>query len=100
MAEITVIPAKNRTDEIIRTAAYARVSSDSEDQLNSFAAQIRYYTELLSGSIDMVFVDMYADVEPTQWHVNQSFRRICSKYQQAVHTRRLSPRVHGLLFGL
>ncbi len=61
MAEITIIPAKNRTDEIIRTAAYARVSSDSEDQLNSFAAQIRYYTELLSGSTDMVFVDMYAD---------------------------------------
>ncbi len=42
MAEITVIPAKKRTDEIIRTATYARVSSDSEDQLNSFAAQIRY----------------------------------------------------------
>ncbi len=61
MAEITIIPAKNRTDEIIRTAAYARVSSDSEDQLNSFAAQIRYYTELLNGSTDMVFVDMYAD---------------------------------------
>lgn len=61
MAEITVIPAKNRTVEIIRTAAYARVSSDSEDQLNSFAAQIRYYTELLQNSTNAVFVDMYAD---------------------------------------
>lgn len=61
MAEILVIPAKNRTDEIIRTAAYARVSSDSEDQLNSFTAQIRYYTELLQNSTDAVFVDMYAD---------------------------------------
>lgn len=50
MAEITIIPAKERTDEIIRTAAYARVSSDSPDQLNSFAAQIRYYTELLKNS--------------------------------------------------
>ena len=58
MAEITIIPAKNRSDEIIRTAAYARVSSDSEDQLNSFAAQIRYYTELLKDSTDTVFVDM------------------------------------------
>lgn len=47
MAEITIIPAKERSAEIVRTAAYARVSSDSEDQLNSFAAQIRYYTELL-----------------------------------------------------
>ncbi len=61
MAEITIIPAKNRSDEIIRTAAYARVSSDSEDQLNSFAAQIRYYTEMLQNSINTVFVDMYAD---------------------------------------
>ena len=61
MAEITIIPAKNRTDEIVRTAAYARVSSDSEDQLNSFAAQIRYYTEMLQNSTDAVFVDMYAD---------------------------------------
>ena len=31
----------------LRVAAYTRVSSDSEDQLNSFAAQNRYYTELL-----------------------------------------------------
>ncbi len=61
MAEITVIPAKERTAETVRTAAYARVSSDSQDQLNSFAAQIRYYTELLQNSTDTVFVDMYAD---------------------------------------
>lgn len=61
MAEITIIPAKKRSDEIIRTAAYARVSSDSEDQLNSFAAQIRYYTEMLQNSTNTVFVDMYAD---------------------------------------
>ena len=38
MAEITIIPARDRTDEVVRTAAYARVSGDSEDQLNSFAA--------------------------------------------------------------
>lgn len=61
MAEITIIPAKGHSDEVVRTAAYARVSSDSEDQLNSFAAQIRYYTELLKDSTDAVFVDMYAD---------------------------------------
>ena len=61
MAEITIIPAKDRSDEVVRTAAYARVSSSSEDQQNSFAAQIRYYTELLQNSTDAVFVDMYAD---------------------------------------
>ncbi len=61
MAEIKIIPARDRSEDIIRTAAYARVSSDSEDQLNSYNAQIRYYTEMLSSSINTVFVDMYAD---------------------------------------
>ena len=31
----------------IRCAAYCRVSSDSEDQLNSFMAQTRYYSQVL-----------------------------------------------------
>lgn len=61
MAEIKIIPARDRGEDIIRTAAYARVSSDSEDQINSYNAQIRYYTEMLSSSINTVFVDMYAD---------------------------------------
>lgn len=61
MPEITVIPARNRSGDIIRAAAYARVSSNSDDQLNSFNAQIRYYTELLKNSTNTIFVDMYAD---------------------------------------
>ncbi len=61
MAEIRIIPARDRSEDIIRTAAYARGSSDSEDQLNSYNAQIRYYTEMLSSSINTLFVDMYAD---------------------------------------
>lgn len=61
MPEITVIPARNKSGDIIRAAAYARVSSSSDDQLNSFNAQIKYYTELLKNSTNTVFVDMYAD---------------------------------------
>ena len=45
----------------LRVAAYTRVSSDSEDQLNSFAAQNRYYTELISGKAEWRMVDIYAD---------------------------------------
>ncbi len=56
MAEIKIIPARDRSEDIIRTAAYARVSSDSEDQINSYNAQIRYYTEMLSNSINAVSV--------------------------------------------
>lgn len=80
MAEITIIPAKDRSDEIVRTAAYARVSSDSEDQLNSFAAQIRYYTELLKDSTDAVFVDMYADegISGTSAAKRSEFQRLMS----------------------
>ncbi len=53
---------------------------DSEDQLNSFAAQIRYYTELLSGSTDMVFMDMYADEGITGTSVTKraDFQRLMS----------------------
>lgn len=80
MAEITIIPAKDCYDEIVRTAAYARVSSDSEDQLNSFAAQIRYYTELLKNSTDAVFVDMYADqgITGTSAAKHSEFQRLMS----------------------
>ncbi len=80
MAEITIIPAKDRSDEIVRTAAYARVSSDSEDQLNSFAAQIRYYTDLLKNSTDAVFVDMYADqgITGTSATKRPEFQRLMS----------------------
>ena len=80
MSEIKIIPARNRSDEIVRTAAYARVSSDSEDQLNSFAAQIRYYTELLQNSTDAVFVDMYADegISGTSAAKRTEFQRLMS----------------------
>ena len=80
MAQVTIIPAKERSLEIVRTAAYARVSSDSEDQLNSFAAQIRYYTELLQNSTDAVFVDMYADegITGTSATKRTEFQRLMS----------------------
>lgn len=80
MAEITIIPAKERCKEIVRTAAYARVSSDSEEQLNSYTAQIRYYTEMLQNSTDAVFVDMYADegISGTAFEKRDEFLRLMS----------------------
>ena len=59
---VIVIPAH---DEIVarklRVAAYARVSSSSEDQLNSYRVQNQYYSELISGNPDWEMVDIYAD---------------------------------------
>ena len=63
MPTITVIQP-TLTEEKIRirrVAAYCRVSSDSEDQLHSFAAQMRYYTQAFSGSATEILVDVYAD---------------------------------------
>ncbi len=59
---ITEITAqRQKTDEPIRLAAYCRVSSDSEDQLHSFAAQIRYYSEYTKKHPEYLLVDIYAD---------------------------------------
>ena len=51
-------PAQTRK---LRVAAYARVSSNSEDQLNSFTAQNAHYTQLITSNPDWEFVDVYAD---------------------------------------
>lgn len=46
----------------LRVAGYARVSSDSIDQLNSFSAQVRYYTGLIESHEGWDFVEVYADM--------------------------------------
>ena len=45
----------------IRCAAYCRVSSDSNDQLNSFMAQTRYYSQVFENSETEELIDIYAD---------------------------------------
>lgn len=42
-------------------AAYCRVSSDSDDQRNSFSTQVQHYTQLIQSHPDWEFVDIYAD---------------------------------------
>lgn len=56
-----ITPVKQKSDKPIRLAAYCRVSSDSEDQLHSFAAQIRYYSEYERKHPEYTLVDIYAD---------------------------------------
>ena len=58
---IKIEPTERPQNVRLRVAAYTRVSSDSEDQLNSFVAQNRYYTELISGKAEWRMVDIYAD---------------------------------------
>ena len=66
---ITVIPATiNRfTSASInevrkrRTAGYARVSTDNEEQLTSYEAQVDYYTNFIQNREDWTFVTVYTD---------------------------------------
>ena len=58
---IKIEAAEKPENTRLRVAAYTRVSSDSDDQLNSFAAQNRYYAELISGKAEWRMVDIYAD---------------------------------------
>ena len=55
---IEIPPVKQEQTRKLRVAAYARVSSDSEDQLHSFTAQTAHYTELIHQNPDWEFVDI------------------------------------------
>ena len=52
---------ENEAAKVQRTAAYCRVSTDSEDQENSFLAQVKYYNDYIKSQSDMILVDIYAD---------------------------------------
>jgi len=58
---ITVIDPKAPEKAKLRVAAYARVSSDSEDQVNSYIAQVDFYSKHISSKENWEMVDIYAD---------------------------------------
>ena len=65
---IRVIPATKTPEELrrncngkMRVAAYCRVSTDSEEQLNSYEAQKTYYTQKIQDSPDWEMAGIYAD---------------------------------------
>lgn len=69
MANVTVIPATRslhskqpiNTHARRRVAGYARVSTDSKEQLSSYEAQVDYYTKYIRSNPDWEFVDVYTD---------------------------------------
>ena len=66
---VTVIPATiQQTTKLPvgkparrRVAGYARVSTDSDEQFTSYAAQVDYYTKYIQSRPDWVFVEVYTD---------------------------------------
>lgn len=62
----------------IRAAAYCRVSTDSDDQENSFLAQVKYYSDFIESKEDMTLVDIYADegITGTSMSKREEFKRL------------------------
>ena len=87
MREIHVIDARaGTTAEKLRVAAYCRVSSDSDDQLNSFLAQVRHYTAYIGQNPEWELADVYADegLTGTRMDKRDEFNRLmadCRKGQ-------------------
>lgn len=68
MRTVEVIKPSNKyvnqvTKEVIkkRVCAYARVSTDDEDQMNSYKAQIDEYTTRIQENEEWIFIGMFAD---------------------------------------
>lgn len=63
-----------------RVAAYARVSTDSEEQLTSYTAQVSYYTDYIKGRDDWEFVKVYTDegISGCSTAKRESFRQMIS----------------------
>lgn len=82
--KITIIPASAPNAVKLRVAAYCRVSSDSEDQLNSFATQNSYYSSLFSNKENLTLVDIYADegITGTSAEKREDFQRLMCDCRQ------------------
>lgn len=82
--KVTTIPASNSTLAELystrvtkrRVAGYARVSTDHDEQLTSYQAQIDYYTRYIKSQDDWEFVGMYTDegISATNTHRREGFK--------------------------
>lgn len=83
-ANVTYIPPKAAKPETLRVAAYCRVSSDSSDQLHSYATQIKAYTEQIGAHADWELVDVYADegLTGTRMDKREDFQRLLADSQK------------------
>lgn len=65
---VTIIPAKIQTAENrdkyhqLKVAAYCRVSTEQEEQQNSYQVQIAYYTDLINRKKEWTLAGIFADM--------------------------------------
>lgn len=70
----------NSTTKVLRVAAYCRVSTDSDAQLESLEAQKTHYENYIAGREDWEFAGLYFDATV-----------IIGLKQNPTHGRRFSP---------
>ena len=61
-----------------RVAAYARVSTDEEEQLSSYEAQVDFFTQHINGNPEWEFSGIYADegISGTNTKRREDFNRM------------------------
>lgn len=79
MPEVRLItPITRQSTKKMQVAAYCRVSSNSADQLNSYAAQIRAYKKCIGARDDWELVDIFADEGLT------GMKSECMEYEDSI----------------
>lgn len=78
MPQVQVIQPIQLQPKRLRVAAYARVSSDSTDQLNSLSVQVDYYTHLIQENPNWDFAGIYTDegITGTSTKHREQFNRL------------------------
>ena len=83
--KVTIIPAALKqvepgraANQKLRVAAYCRVSTDSEEQINSYKNQLAYYTEKIGGNPAWKMAGIYADegISGTSMKHREDFKRM------------------------
>ena len=90
---IITIAANEKTETVtLRVAAYCRVSTASDEQLNSYAAQNRYYTDLIAAHSNWKLVDVYADegISGTSAEKRDDFQRLMADCRRGLIDRVLT----------
>lgn len=66
------------TQQKKQVAAYARVSTDSDEQLSSYEAQVAFYTQHIKSNPEWEFVDVYTDegISGTNTRKREGFNRM------------------------
>ena len=89
--KVTVIPAKQKSlstkstskSDKLKVAAYCRVSTEQEEQQNSFENQVDYYTKYINSRPEYTLVDIYADegISGTNTKKRKDFNRMIADAQ-------------------